>query len=218
MDGMLFSQMNPPAGREDEFHAWYEDVHVPSRLAVPGFHRATRYRAVEGEPAHLAVYELDLEALRSPEYEALKQRPSPLTGEMLASVSGFTRYTCEMVSDSGRRVDHNYLSVVAFEVPEEEAVEFDHWYEREHAPLLLEADDWLRVARYRRLTGEGGPWNRFALHELGSLEVMRSPQRRRAREAPIRAALADRPWFGSSGRWLYEVIARTDGSSRTDGS
>ena len=76
--------------------------------------------------------------------------------------------------------------------------------------LLLEAEDWLRVARYRRIDGEGGPWNRFALHELRSLEAMDSPQRRRAREAPLRAAMAERPWFGSSGRWIYEVIARTE--------
>ena len=207
---MLFSQMNPPRGRAEEFEAWYRDVHVPSRLAVPGFQRATRYRALEGGPAHLAVYELDMEALERPEYRELKQRPEPLTGEMLAEVTGFTRYTCELVADSGRRVDHNFLSVVAFEVPEDEVDEFDEWYETEHAPLLLEAEDWLRVARYRRSDGEGGPWNRFALHELRSLEAMDSPQRRRAREAPLRAAMAERPWFGSSGRWIYEVIARTE--------
>ena len=207
---MLFSQMNPPRGRAEEFEAWYRDVHVPSRLAVPGFQRATRYRALEGGPAHLAVYELDMEALERPEYRELKQRPEPLTGEMLAEVTGFTRYTCELVADSGRRVDHNFLSVVAFEVPEDEVDEFDEWYETEHAPLLLEAEDWLRVARYRRIDGEGGPWNRFALHELRSLESMDSPQRRRAREAPLRAAMAERPWFGSSGRWIYEVIARTE--------
>lgn len=210
MDGMLFSQMNPPKGREGEFEAWYEEVHVPSRLAVPGFRRATRYRAVEGEPAHLAVYELDLDALQTPEYRRLKEQPEPLTREMLNSVTGFTRYTCELVADSGRRVDHNFLSVVAFEVPEDEADEFDEWYDKEHAPLLLEAEDWLRVARYRRVSGEGGPWSRFALHELASREVMASPQRRRAREAPLRAALAERPWFGGSGRWLYEVIARAE--------
>ena len=33
---MLFSQMNPPRGRAEEFEAWDRDVHVPSRLAVPG--------------------------------------------------------------------------------------------------------------------------------------------------------------------------------------
>lgn len=210
MEGMLFSQMNPPEGRDEEFEAWYEDVHVPSRLAVPGFQRATRYRALEGGPAHLAVYELDMEALDRPEYRALKQRPEPLTREMLAEVTGFTRYTCELVADSGRRVDHNFLSVVAFEVPEDEVDEFDEWYETEHAPLLLEAEDWLRVARYRRIDGEGGPWNRFALHELRSLAAMDSPERRRAREAPLRAAMAERPWFGASGRWTYEVIARAE--------
>lgn len=208
---MLFSQMNPPQGREAEFHTWYGEDHVPARMELPGFARATRYRVVEGEPEHLAVYEIDdMGVLRTPEYEALKARPSPLTEEMLGAVTGFTRYICETVADSGRAAEHGFLSVVAFEVPDGEMEEFDRWYEVEHAPLLLEADDWLRVSRYRRLSGEGGPWNRFALHELRSLDALQSPQRRRARDAPLRRALAERPWFGRSGRWVYEVIARAE--------
>jgi hypothetical protein len=212
MAGMLFSQMNPPQGREEEFHAWYDQDHIPARMALPGFAQATRYRAVEGEPQHLAVYELDdLGALETPEYEELKARPSPLSEEMLGSVSDFTRYVCETVADSGRDGEGDFLSVVAFEVPEAEVDEFDEWYEVEHAPLLLEADDWLRVSRYKRLSGEGGSWNRFTLHELRSLDVLHSPQRRRAREAPLRQALLERPWYGRSGRWVYEVIARAGG-------
>jgi hypothetical protein len=215
MRGMLFSQMEPPAGREQEFHTWYDEEHIPARMSLPGFASATRYRAVEGKPSHLAVYELDdMGVLETPEYRQLKDSPSPLTAEMLGSVTGFTRYICEAVADSGRRGEHRFLSVVAFQVPEEEVAEFDRWYEVEHAPLLLEADDWLRVSRYRRLSGEGGPWNRFALHELHALDVLESPQRRRAREAPLRQALAARPWFAGSGRWVYEVIARAEGDER----
>jgi hypothetical protein len=212
MRGMLFSQMEPPAGREGEFHAWYDEEHIPARMALPGFARATRYRAVEGEPSHLAVYELDdMGVLETPAYRELKDNPSPLTAEMLRSVTGFTRYIGEAVSDSGRREEHRFLSVVAFQVPDDEVAEFDQWYEVEHAPLLLEADDWLRVSRYRRLSGEGGPWTHFALHELRTLDVLESPQRRRAREAPRRQVLAARPWFAGSGRWVYEVIARAEG-------
>jgi hypothetical protein len=212
VEGMLFSQMNPPEGREEEFHRWYDDEHIPARMALPGFARATRYRAVEGEPRHLAVYELDdMAVLETPEYGELKAHPSPLTAEMLGSVTGFTRYICETVADSGRDSEGDFLSVVAFEVPETEVDEFDEWYEAEHVPLLLEADDWLRISRYRRISGEGGPWNRFTLHDLRSLEALRSPERQRAREAPLRQALLERPWYGRSGRWVYEVIARADG-------
>jgi hypothetical protein len=207
--GILFSQMEPPDGWEADFHEWYDTEHIPVRLAIDGFDRATRYRAVQGEPAYLAVYELsDLAAFDTPEYRRIKDEPSERTARMLANVRGFTRYTCEQTYDSGEAPPGDHLSVVAFEVPDEDVARFDDWYESEHIPALLRADDWLRVRRYRVLSGEGGPWTHLALHELASLEVMDSPERAEARRGPKRDALAEKPWFGRSGRWLYDVIAR----------
>jgi hypothetical protein len=207
--GMLFSQMEPPSGWEDDFHDWYDTEHIPARLAIDGFERAARYRAIEGTPRYLAVYELrDLRALEDPAYQALKRAPSALTARMLANVHGFTRFTCEVVSDSGSAEEPAYLSVVAFAVAPRDAAAFDDWYESEHIPLLLQADDWIRIRRYRVLSGDGGPWTDIALHELRSTSVMNSPERAAARSAPKRMALADRPWFAESGRWLYEALPR----------
>lgn len=211
MRGILFSQMQPPEGWEADFHRWYDTDHIPVRLALPGFAAATRYRAVEGEPKFLAVYELsDMAVLETPEYQTIKSEPSAETKRMLSNVHGFTRYTCEQISDSGdpgRTGD--YLAVVAFAVPPEDLDQFDDWYETEHAAMLLKADDWLRVRRYSVRSGEGGDWNRFALHELASLDVMASPERAAARKGPKREALVDRSWFGRSGRWQYQVITRS---------
>lgn len=208
--GILFSQMEPAEGDEDSFRDWYETDHIPVRMEVDGFASATRYSALQGEPAHLAVYELtDMGALEQPAYLKLKEQPSERTVNMLDSVHGFTRYTCEEIFDSGAPGrEHTHLSVVAFTVPDEDSEQFDDWYESEHAPALLEADDWLRVGRYRVLSGEGGPWTDLALHKLGSAEVMDSPERAAARQGPKREALAARDWFGDSGRWLYEVLSR----------
>jgi hypothetical protein len=170
---ILFSQMEPPAPLTGEFHAWYETDHVPARMALPGFQGARRFRALDGEPAYLAVYELDdLDALQTEGYLQLKAAPSALTDRMLGLVSGFTRFTCEQIADMGSPARGDYLSVVAFAVPDEFTAAFDDWYEGEHVPMLLEADDWLRVRRYRVLDGTGGPWTHLALHELGSVEVM----------------------------------------------
>ena len=207
--GMLFSQMDPPPGREAEFHDWYEREHVPSRLAIDGISAATRWWAVDGDPAHLAIYELDdLAALETEEYRRLKESPSQQTAWMLANVGGFTRYTCRLAYDSGPAAAPTHLSVVAFAVPEEDAAALDDWYENEHVPALLQAADWLRVRRYRVVSGEGGPWTHLALHELASAEVMDSPERAAARQGPKRDALAGRPWFANSGRWLYRLLSR----------
>jgi hypothetical protein len=205
---ILFSQMEPPAELTGEFHDWYENDHIPARMALPGFQGARRFRALDGEPAYLAVYELDdLEALQGDGYRQLKAAPSALTDRMLGLVHGFTRFTCEQIADIGEPVYGDYLSAVAFAVPDEFTEEFDRWYEDEHVPMLLEAGDWLRVRRYRVLDGAGGPWTHLALHELASAGVMDSPERARARKGPLRDALAGNDWFARSGRWLYEQIS-----------
>lgn len=207
--GMLFSQMEPPEGYQREFHDWYETEHIPVRLELEGFERATRYTALSGTPAYLAVYELsDLAVLDTKAYQRLKEEPSEHTEWMLANVRGFTRFTCELTSDSGVDRAGDYLSVVTFAVPDEDVAQFDDWYENEHVPALLRAEDWLRVRRWRVRSGAGGPWTHLALHELASRDVMDSPERAAARKGPKRDALADRDWFGTSGRWLYEVLSR----------
>lgn len=50
---------NPVDGREDEYNAWYDDVHLAEFCALPGVINGRRFR-VEGGGKHqyAAVYEL----------------------------------------------------------------------------------------------------------------------------------------------------------------
>lgn len=55
---------NPVEGREGEFNRWYDEVHLPEVLAVPGFLSATRYAVTQpgGDiPSHryVAIYEME---------------------------------------------------------------------------------------------------------------------------------------------------------------
>jgi hypothetical protein len=65
---LVFS--NPVAGEDDQYNAWYDNIHLGDVLKVPGVVGAKRYDLVEmpsldGEPTpapphrYLAVYELD---------------------------------------------------------------------------------------------------------------------------------------------------------------
>ena len=56
--GLLTFAADIPPALEDDFNRWYEEEHIPERLAVPGFLRACRYRALVGSPKYLAVYEV----------------------------------------------------------------------------------------------------------------------------------------------------------------
>jgi hypothetical protein len=52
---------------ETAFNEWYDEVHLPEIVGVPGVRSGRRYRIVEGDevfpgegvPAYLAVYELE---------------------------------------------------------------------------------------------------------------------------------------------------------------
>lgn len=209
MKGLLFSQMEPPPGGEADFHDWYDHEHVPARLALPGFGAAVRYEALEGDPRYLACYFLDdMAELQSAAYRRLKTDPGERTARMLGQVRGFTRYICDEVSDTGAPAQPAaYLWAVAFTVPRPARAAFDSWYEKEHIPLLMQADGWLRVRRYAVRPGADGPaWTHIALHELRDLAALDAPERTAARDTPGRARLAEQDWFNRSGRWLYRAI------------
>ncbi|WP_043830094.1 DUF4286 family protein [Muricoccus aerilatus] len=204
---ILFSEMTPPPGREEEFHAWYDEEHVPLRVGVPGFVSARRYRDTgEGAKGFLAVYEMDApDVLRSAAYEEVKGKPSALTRDMLASVSGFTRYIGQEMAvrrraegDAPAALDAPLLYAVWFQVPEDRLADFDAWYEQDHVPLLMESPDWLMVRRFRINDGEPLPFNRLALHYLADRAALSSPAREKARATPWRARLAAEPWFKGS--------------------
>ena len=69
---------NFPAAREDAFNAWYDNEHLPDRLAIPGMREVRRYRALSGGPKYAALYEAgSAEVMLSPAYMALRARPDP---------------------------------------------------------------------------------------------------------------------------------------------
>ena len=43
----------------DELNRWYEEEHGPERMAMPGFVSMRRFRASDGSPRFLAIYELE---------------------------------------------------------------------------------------------------------------------------------------------------------------
>jgi len=58
----------PAPGREADYNAWYDKVHLPDVLAVPGFEAAERLsleRTVRGDPdgasPYLAIYDVETE-------------------------------------------------------------------------------------------------------------------------------------------------------------
>ena len=207
---VLFSEMIPDVSYETEFNDWYDREHIPLRMRVPGFRSAQRY-VVPGTQHYLAIYEMEnASVLKAPAYQEVKNSPSERTRWMLRTVGGFTRYIGEQIGIQGRPaseiqpIDAAYVYAVFFAVPEERQPEFNDWYERDHAPTLLECKDWLMVRRFRIADGEPEKWTHLALHYLADSAALSSPERERARASPWRARLAQENWFNGK----YVVFAK----------
>lgn len=53
---------NPVAGKEDEYNAWYTDIHIPDVVRCEGFTGGQRFKVGEGFDAphkYMAIYEME---------------------------------------------------------------------------------------------------------------------------------------------------------------
>jgi hypothetical protein len=93
--GFLLAMMEPSSSFEEEFQDWYDNEHVPERMAVPGFETGQRFVCQSGFPRYVAFYDLSsLDVLRSPAYlQAHGKGVSPWTLRVRARTYGRYRFT-----------------------------------------------------------------------------------------------------------------------------
>jgi len=84
---------------EADYLRWYDEEHIPQRLAVPGFRGAARFEAgppaptgtgleVAKPPRHLAIYEVDgLHVFESEPYRRLIDNPTAWTQRIRSTFS-----------------------------------------------------------------------------------------------------------------------------------
>jgi len=93
MRGVLTVLSNPRPGYEEAYNDWYQRIHLPDVLRVPGFIRAQRFRLAGGAAAagfrYLAIYEFDSE------------QPEALLGELQARAGG-----ADMVLSEAMDLEH----------------------------------------------------------------------------------------------------------------
>ena len=55
----LIVYTSPAEGRDDEYNAWYDDIHLPEFSALPGVNTGRRFKVTgDGKPQYAAIYEL----------------------------------------------------------------------------------------------------------------------------------------------------------------
>jgi hypothetical protein len=190
--GLFYVYTDPGTVDETEFHDWYDHVHGPARLTVPGFGPAYRYRALdELKPPWLALYELDRpDVVESPEYKALSANASDRDKAVAAGLATLDRRVYEQTSEDGSPVGRPapMILAVAMSVPEGSEDDLAAWYTEEHIPMLLRVPGWRRIRRFRLIRALDGsePGSFLSVHELAGPEVLEDPGFRAAVSTPWR--------------------------------
>mgnify|MGYP002636141367 CR=1 FL=1 len=96
----VWNQVDPAI--EDSFNDWYVQEHIPERVSVPGMRRGRRYRAPEGMPRYMAIYEAaTLDVLTSGLYRWQLDHPTPWTQHVMPGFRVAQRGICDVIATSG---------------------------------------------------------------------------------------------------------------------
>ncbi len=96
----------------EEFEHWHSHEHFLERLALPGFHRASRWADVAGGEGFFILYELHAgDALVSPQYQASLNAPSEWSRKMMPHHRHMVRSQCRVLASRGGAVAAHALTV-----------------------------------------------------------------------------------------------------------
>jgi len=189
MDGtaLLLVFMNPPADDLSAWNAWYDDEHVPNRLATPGILSGARYSAVwDAGPRYMAIYDLaGLETLQTPDYKRLGAERSEREKAQIARTPMVDRRILRVVHGAPATPEPAaYQLSVAMDPATGADADYLAWYADEHIPMLLEVPGWRRVRVFEQVDGSGPRF--MALHELDSPAVFDAEAYKKATSTPWR--------------------------------
>ena len=91
---------------------WHTHEHMPERVSIPGFLRASRWVAHAGSPRYLVLYEVgSVDVLSAAPYLERLNNPTPWTARMMSSFRGMVRGFCSLTASSGLGLGHALLAV-----------------------------------------------------------------------------------------------------------
>ena len=87
----LIVYTSPVDGKEDEYNAWYDDVHLAEFSALPGVIGGRRFKVAGDKPQYAAVYELSA-------------HPREVRAAMTAAVKDGTMHMTDLIDQSSTSV------------------------------------------------------------------------------------------------------------------
>ena len=121
-------------GREADHDHWHTHEHMIERVAIPGFLRGFRYRALNETPHLCVMYQTEnLETLASPPYLERLNNPTPWSTRSLPLFVGMNRSLCAVAATFGHGIG-NYLLTVQLSARSGEADRLKAWLSDEALP------------------------------------------------------------------------------------
>lgn len=160
--GLLMVWADVPGDKEDDFNRWYNEEHLPERMAIPGFLGGARYEAVKGGPKHLACYELESAAvLDTPAYKKVQANPTEWTKRIGPQAIGtpFIRNVYAMIHPGAvtpavaAAPMAPALQIGRMDVPAAVDRDFNEWYNTIYVPNYEKVPGVIRGRRYRAVEG-----------------------------------------------------------------
>lgn len=100
------------ADARPELEHWHAHEHVPERLGIPGFLRASRWTAADGGEGFFVMYELEDHAvLASAPYVERLNAPSPWSTRMMPLHRNMVRAQCKVVLSHGAVTARHALTI-----------------------------------------------------------------------------------------------------------
>jgi hypothetical protein len=224
---LLLVFANAAPGRDADFNAWYDDIHLPEALdRLPGAVRARRYRLSAHQPNREVTTRSDWEYLAMYEFDEVAA--SAITDGLGAA--GFTSADGSvgdgllswLYVEAGPKASespgataakkrlgsgHNWFLALTNPVPGREE-EFDRWYVEQHIPEVVEhfpglTSGQLFKAAPSQPAGQSPRWGTLAVYGLDADDVAEyvAGEPRDLQLTPHGGAMAP-----ESAVWIYSAL------------
>jgi hypothetical protein len=125
-----------PPKMKAEFEDWHSHEHMPERLAIPGFLRATRWIALSGEPSYFILYEAArLATITGGAYLEHLNHPTPWSRKMMPHHLNMTRSLCRVRASFGGGIAQA-LATIRFAPAPGQRRSVSKWLATDALPIL----------------------------------------------------------------------------------
>lgn len=183
-DYIFMILMDVPEAIEDRFNTVYDTDHLVHMMQLPGNRRCDRYRLDwsdnEGMLRYLALYEIDDPDLPRSEGWARQARQGAWASEIGQKVSarrsGVFRRLASHPVPQREQIGRDVIYFLQQAIPAELEARFNHLYDTDHIPLMLQASGVSGCTRWRLEWSQTGDVPDYlTIYGIDSPDVPRSP-------------------------------------------